>query len=952
MFGLDIFEWVTNWFWDTFDEIFITIFDQILYSLIGFLYKCFIILGSMDIFGGGGDGNASAMEMYQAFTTRIYSVLGVIMIFVLAYQIILFIIDPDKGMKDSQKIVKNLVKGIILVIICPLVFHYMAIFQQHILNDNTIWAVVLGSSATSNDDAISAGNSMAGMVYMTMFHPANTTYTDFYDADGMLNDYDDACKGYEDLYETLDPDGSKEMKYMSDDSISRAAKWGLTGTLVAGSVGGLVGIVVGGVVDIAKGIWDWLTGQEDPKYTSCQMYWIQLYKADGGTIPDGDPTDMSKYSMSGLKKIGSVNAASLLSSNVALADEVRDEGTMEYFYLSPIVGIILVWMLVAYSLDMAYRAFKLAFLEMIAPIPILIGVIPKQEELFKKWLNLITKTYIDVFVRTFVMAFAVFMIQLVPVFVDALFSAFTDIVDGAALLKAAVIIFLVIGLLRFARELPGMIKDLASSGSKLFEDINPMNSYKKSKEALKPIGAVAGAALGGASAFRNTAKRIPKVHSANYKDLNPLQKGLDNIVHLKDNAGRYLEMAGALRKGAVVGGKQGYKDGFGIKSATSAMTAANGAAEASHNKMTSLKSHLFGENGFHGLQALDELTGGKIKKFSSAWQGDLDNIQRTENLKAATAFDSVGKAGKSLIASKSGDKKNELAAQRATALNEVGKATSAQQVWNSDAKYEAALNEAMKNPYSDQGDLVYEYNGRQYIASDTTQIANVREQIKTDMMNQLQKQVDSGSAGAFVTKFRGEEIVGTSFEDVERKIREKTNTIQKAYDLQQYEDIIKGQDGLKIVQALAKNQSKTMVEHGDVLSDSQREALTNSVKNVFAYDEDSKTYKNQALIDALGLQTADLGNLNTVMSKLGGIKFTETYNGLSETEQEAVNKGIADLLNSVSTAETKLANSGRMLQDAMAGARTNAMTGRMEDSLAPGPGPKPEGGGDSGKGGK
>lgn len=874
MFALDILDWVQNWFWDTFDEIFVQVFDHILYSLVGFLYKCFIILGTMDIFGGNGSGNESALAMYQAFTTRIYSVLGVVMVFVLAYQLILFIIDPDKGAKESSKLIKNLVKAIILVIVCPLLFHYAALVQQHILNDNTIWSIVLGTGATSNDDAISAGNSMAGMVYMTMFHPAGTTYSDFYDADGMLKDYDTACSNYEALYAATDAD----KKYMSDRSMTRAAKWGLTGTLFAGSIGGLAAGTVGLIVDGATKFWKWITGQEDPKYTSCQKYWIDLYYADGGKklADDDDPTDMSKYDMSSLKKIGHSNSASVITADVGLIDEIRDEGTMEYFYAAPLVGIILVWMLVAYSLDMAYRAFKLAFLEMIAPIPILIGVIPKKEEMFKKWLNLLIKTYIDVFVRTFVMAFTVFMIQLVPTFTDALFVAFTDIVSGAALLKAAVIVFLVLGLLRFAKELPGMIKEMSTSD--LFKNIDPRKSYKATAEAVKPIGKLAGgaagAALGGIAGARAMGRKIPKVHGAGYENKNFIGKRLDDLQHMPQNIGRSVMQADAFRRGTKKGAQTGYADGFGLKSAAHAMTNVNESTNDLYNKSQNLKSALFKDDKFQigGVsKAIDQLTGGSLKKFKTAWNGDVEAKRKNDNIKAAQAFDSMGRAGQSFIASTS---------------------------------------------------------------------ANNAAEIQQAKSNALESITQNAAGTGYTAKFNGADLTGNSLNEIRQKISDAAENEQRTRDIEAFKKVFDGTDGMKIFQAYARNHSKKYIEHGDALTDSQRKEITKTLESVFG---DANNQKATELRNLLG-NGVDYTDLSSVMDALGKADLGGRYDRLSDAEKNRVGESIATLMNDISTADVNIANSGRMLINATEGAKANAWTGRIEDSIAPTvEAPKPSG---------
>ena len=85
-------EWLSNFFVDQLNYIFTGILDLILYGVMGMLFKVYLLIGSFDLFGGFSDGTEAAMKVYQDFSNRLYGALGVIVMFVLAYQIIMFII--------------------------------------------------------------------------------------------------------------------------------------------------------------------------------------------------------------------------------------------------------------------------------------------------------------------------------------------------------------------------------------------------------------------------------------------------------------------------------------------------------------------------------------------------------------------------------------------------------------------------------------------------------------------------------------------------------------------------------------------------------------------------------------------------------------------------------------------------------------------------------------------
>ena len=938
MFLIDVTEWVANWFWDTLDEIFITIFDFFLYGIVGFLYKVFVILGSMDIFGNSSE----ALELYTKFTNRLYGVIAIVMIFVLSYQIILFIIDPDKGVKASSELVKNLVRGIVLVALCPLIFHYAAVFQKHVLQDNTIWSVVLGTNSTSSDNPIEAGNSMATMVYMTMYHPAGTEYNDFYDADGKLKEYKDACKNFAALTggdlgtASYNDDGQA----MSSSSLRRSTTWGLKAGLLGSIFGvgwltGTAGFLVGGAADIIHGLANWITGKEDPKITSCQQYWIYLYVASGGAAGPGDGEDINKMDAYDTKKtaknpfkkgekldevkIGYINGATVIAGDASLADEVRDEGTMEYFYFAPVVGAILVFMLIAYSLDMAYRAFKLAFLEMIAPIPILLGVIPKQDGIFKKWVDLIVKTYIDVFVRTFILAFVVFMIQLVPTFVKALFDgAKNDVgegaVQGGALLKAVVIAFLVIGLLRFAKELPDMIKDIAKNGGGLLKDldINPKNSFKKAKEgidnATKPIGAAAGAIAGGAAALKSSHARNPKEGT-----------GLGNVL-------RGMKGTAAFAKGFSTGGKEGWKNGLKKGSMTNAVNRANiesGRGELQRDAIFSAVKGVTKPGGVQNLAGI--LTNGRFGEFKNAWKNNLLDDQL---LQAGTIYRDMANGGKQFF--KGADSQIDTVKESTKKSLEGIKSRTLtdEQVTARKQAYDDAI---AKLRSGDPKTRSINVDGVEYAA-------NTQE----ELIKKLQKEQGLVSNSEYTTEYRGKTVRKYDYGQIETEVK---NMERQAIREKQIEETAKviADEGYGNVQLYAAKSQELDMRNKDILNPTQLKAQGDELEKAFKGTNGGRIQEFLKIDDS---QKRDLGAITQALQKIDFNKISEngyTYIAGEKVYEDEVRKMVGELVVSISNAEGKVASKVRNIQSSIEGTKID-MVGRSMDNLTPTP-PK---GGDKG----
>ena len=75
-----------------------------------------------------------------------------------------------------------------------------------------------------------------------------------------------------------------------------------------------------------------------------------------------------------------------------------------------IAGGATCYILLLFAIDMAIRVFKLAFLELTAPISI-VAYMAKGDEILKSWFSQTMKTFLDVFVRIAAIAFYLFLIK-------------------------------------------------------------------------------------------------------------------------------------------------------------------------------------------------------------------------------------------------------------------------------------------------------------------------------------------------------------------------------------------------------------------------------------------------------------------------------------------------------------------------------------------------------------
>lgn len=173
-------------------------------------------------------------------------------------------------------------------------------------------------------------------------------------------------------------------------------------------------------------------------------------------------------------------------------DEGEDYYVFNYrWLLSTVVGVLFVIVLLGFIIDVAIRAFKLAILRLISPIPIISYIDPKSEQngAFGAWVKSVTTTYIDLFTRLAIVYFILFMIQ-----EFSTNGIVMDVGTGAVGLFSKV--FIILGLFFFAKEAPGFIQSslgIQNKGSGIFSGIGKM---------MGVASGIAGAYRGGINAFR------------------------------------------------------------------------------------------------------------------------------------------------------------------------------------------------------------------------------------------------------------------------------------------------------------------------------------------------------------------------------------------------------------------------------------------------------------------
>ena len=256
---------------------------------------------------------------------------------------------------------------------------------------------------------------------------------------------------------------------------------------------------------------------------------------------------------------------------LSLKDESTGEYIIEFNYglIGIIAGGFILYMVFMYCIQTAIRIAQLAYLQVIAPIPIL-SYISDPEGIFKKWVKQCTSTYLDLFLRLTVIYFSMTLVSMV---IDE-FNNPSGIVRSSMGLMSSTVqadsvggftlilvkFFIIIGLLLFAKKAPELIKDLFPTleGTGKFSFGLGKKTLQETGKSIwnSPIGW--GIKLGGKGLTAIDRKRygLPKPRTKFQQELDKIMPGRaeyiknknQGIVDAKERNELYTEGAGIYKK--------------------------------------------------------------------------------------------------------------------------------------------------------------------------------------------------------------------------------------------------------------------------------------------------------------------------------------------------------------------------------------------------------------------
>lgn len=540
--------------------------NWLLYNVIEILYRVFSAIANVNLFD---------KDVFTKFTERMYIVVGIAMLFIFAYNLVLMIINPEDKKSTGQmtKLVKETIISLVLVVLMPTIFNYMAIFQKNILDSQIITKIIVGEGSGSNDDSCDFSK-------MTSINDIAKT-----DKDSTPTD-------------TLE----KKCKSFNKKTPSVQGAYTLTPTLLNAFLYPV----------------NYSLNQCEEFITSCNK--SNLKDCDSDIITEKEDKELCaqfyrNYNMA--RYTGSVQY--LLNRSYfkkLLKDE--DQKILNFNYVFSIVGgIVAIILFASYTIMIGVRVAKLGFLELIAPIPVMMRIIPKQKEaLFDKWLKELKNTYLDIFIRLIIINFSLYAVSLVPNVIDQLSGGGDDNLAVVLLAKAIVIL----GILQFAKETPALIKDFFGSSGR-FSVKGGFDQWKSAgKTASKPLGMGVGAVgTGAVAASRNFFSK------GKWKDLSN-----------KEKVGAFASGLAGLGSGIARGGVAGFKNG--VTKSKDTINSTVDKIEAQRDKHKAIHDNGYFNTIKHGV-------GEKLSDFKDYMKGDI----------ASSEMGSVANNIMSLISGMEGD---------------------------------------------------------------------------------------------------------------------------------------------------------------------------------------------------------------------------------------------------------------------------------------------------------
>lgn len=549
--------------------------DCQIYSVAAWAYSIFYELSSSSLLNSLNLAGASQ---------RLYTLLGIFMLFRLAFSFVKYIINPDGMEKGTSKLVTNLAISLALIVSVPWIFNRAFALQSYIMESNVIGNLIMGMNTSKdgedNFNASSYGQNISFLTFSAFYRP-NTSISVLSPCSNLLTYYTKYVVPSGDKTVTVDPGNKKE-----DDPVIIESK------------------------KIAQCV-NALNGNDNS---------LGAIEKNGADVEIGTMF----YIASQRQSIGMFSNSALLSAKIG------NDAVISYTAIvSAIAGGFLALLFLNFSFDVAIRNVKLCFLQIIAPIPIILNIEPGDAKADKKplnwWIKECLRTYTDLFVRIATIYFGVFLI-------NELFGG--GVTTGNSNNSPWFQVFMILGILLFVKQVPDMIGKAFGIDVKGQFNLNPLKRIGDSRLASMAVGGAAGlvGGLGTGIAAFNSARANKAgfgealrrgvtggIGGTLHSGISGAKKGAKSLHDITGNTRENLARSGRIA-GANVGTTWGGRVGAKIATATGAPTKFDNLKKESE----SLESYA---NNFNSMRdfaqsskeniGIERFTGGGYKVTSS-----------------------------------------------------------------------------------------------------------------------------------------------------------------------------------------------------------------------------------------------------------------------------------------------------------------------------------------------
>ena len=462
----------------------ILILDTLIYGLISSAFRIFMAIAGARLLSS---------DAYTAIANKVYLVVGVLMLFVLSYGILKAIVNPDEGSKQfGPGLLKKIAIAVVGLAIAPALFNLMYQAQGLILEHDVLAKLFFRSENTESFNSSGSVQTEDG---------SQISYSGSINPDDYVKNIGGAVTAttiWQAFFYPAEDSGKDATEIVAD-----------PGDYLSSAVGNGIGCAVStaGLLITAYTGWTGWGAVIGLLTAGAGAYFCSNAISSSAAYDQSSKITTDEISLADAYVLtSSSSGTSNFGIYTVFLDNYVDDGEIAYLFgISTLCGAFVLYAFATFSIDMGVRAAKLAYFQVIAPIPLVMQVLPGKDGKFKEYTKMVMNTFMEVFIRISVVYIVVYIIcHLQDMFssVDALWGN-TDLSTGELMFALA---FLIIGLILFCKEAPGFLGKalgIDTGGMKLGLGLKDTREKLGKGGVFNAVGVGYGAVTSGVRNFRN-----------------------------------------------------------------------------------------------------------------------------------------------------------------------------------------------------------------------------------------------------------------------------------------------------------------------------------------------------------------------------------------------------------------------------------------------------------------